>query len=225
MGGLNATSGDPVVFTAGPTAGTVDLFVNATLNDVTKMAGPVVITINGSTSVALSSVDITPSGPSINTGTTLDLTAIPSCTGGATCPSGVTYAWTISNSLGSLSDVTDSSTQFTAGNDAGTVVVTVTATLNGNTETDQTTITINAVSSGPSAGFLGLSTTSWVLIIVLIAVAAVVVAMLLMMGRKRKETPAEQAPPPQGGQGEAPPWGPPPPQYGYGPSGPPPPAQ
>ena len=44
-GSLNATTGNPVIFTAGSTPGTVTLFVNATLNGTKVRSSPVPITI------------------------------------------------------------------------------------------------------------------------------------------------------------------------------------
>jgi hypothetical protein len=45
LGKLNSTAANIVTFTAGSTAGTVVLFVNATLNGKTVLSSPVVITI------------------------------------------------------------------------------------------------------------------------------------------------------------------------------------
>jgi hypothetical protein len=52
IGTLNSSHGNPVTFTAGSSAGTVTLFVNASLNGKTIQGSPVTITVSGSTSPA-----------------------------------------------------------------------------------------------------------------------------------------------------------------------------
>ena len=144
LGMLNSTSGNPVTFTAGTKGGNLSLFVNATLNGISKQAGP--IPINITTSVpALASVIVSPPSASILASTTRNFSAIPTCSGGP-CPPGTSYAWTLNNSLGSVAPTTGATTNFTAGPTAGSVALTVTATLNGISKQAVAPVTITSTS-------------------------------------------------------------------------------
>ena len=144
LGMLNSTSGNPVTFTAGTKGGNLSLFVNATLNGISKQAGP--IPINITTSVpALASVIVSPPSASILASTTRNFSAIPTCSGGP-CPPGTSYAWTLNNSLGSVAPTTGATTNFTAGPTAGSVALTVTATLNGISKQSVAPVTITSTS-------------------------------------------------------------------------------
>ncbi len=99
-------------------------------------------------SVQVSSLSVNQPVASVQVGTTLSITATPTCTGGA-CPSSITYAWTLNNSLGSVSPTTGATVTFTAGSAAGLTVVTVTATLGAShaQATSNLTLTTTAVAS------------------------------------------------------------------------------
>jgi len=130
MGDLNSSVGNPVKFTARATAGTVMLFVNATLNEKTVQSSPAEITISANPPATLTSVAVNPQSGTVQTGSTLQFSAVATCSSDP-CPSGLSYAWTLNNTLGSSSPTSGSSTTFTAGPAVGTLSLTVTATLNG----------------------------------------------------------------------------------------------
>jgi kumamolisin len=135
MGTITGT-GASVSFTAGSTAGIVNLFVNATLNSVTRQSAPAVITITvptlSSVSVSPTSVPLAPFGVQV-------FTASATCT--ATCPSGTVYAWSLTNNqMGKLSATSGQSVTFTAAQTAGTVGLIANGTLNGLTKTSPTAI-------------------------------------------------------------------------------------
>jgi len=162
LGNLSSRTGASVTFTAGVAAGTVNLFVNASLNGTTRMSSPVPITI-GTPAIVLSSVSVIPISANLNTGATQNFVATPGCTGGA-CPSGTLYAWTLTRSLGTLSSSNGSSITFTAGSVAGMFALFVNATLNGVTKqspaviiTIGTAYTLSAVSVSPSSATLNSS--------------------------------------------------------------------
>lgn len=142
LGSLSTTSGPSVTFTAGATAGTALVFVNATWNGATVSSGPVAISITTGSVPTLTSVLVSPRNFSMAVGGTQLLTATPSCS--TTCPSGTAYTWQVGTpSVGSVSPTTGPSTTFTALG-AGTVVVTVTASLNGVTVSGTGTISVQA---------------------------------------------------------------------------------
>ncbi len=142
LGSLSTTSGSSVIFTAGPTPGTALLFVNATWDGVTVSSGPVSISISSGSVPTLTSVLVTPRNVSLPVGGTQLLTAMPSCS--STCPTGIAYIWQVGTpSLGSVSSTTGPSTTFTALG-AGTVVVTLKASLNGVTVSGTGTISVLA---------------------------------------------------------------------------------
>jgi hypothetical protein len=141
MGSLSASSGASVTFTAGSTAGTVGLFVNATLNGITVQSSPAIIKI---TVITLISVALSPSTPTVNAGGTQVFTATPTCS--AACPGSITYGWALtSGALGSLSG-SGASVTFTAGNTAVTGGIFVNATLSGTTVGTYTVITVTTAS-------------------------------------------------------------------------------
>jgi YVTN family beta-propeller protein len=139
LGALNSSSGRTVRFTAGGTAGIDTLFVNATLSGLTVESPAVPITLLPS----LSSVAITPGSSTLQVRATANFTASVACTGGP-CPAGATYAWSLNNTLGSVNSSTGPQTTFTAGSKAGSVTMTVNATLNGMTATSSATITLTS---------------------------------------------------------------------------------
>jgi hypothetical protein len=141
IGSINATTGTSVTFNAGSVAGTVGIFVNATLTGVTERSSAI-ITV-GTTAPVLTSVETGPGGLSIVSGGRETFAAIPTCT--ATCPSGITYVWALTNAVvGSLSADTGSEVIFTAGNTSAKGGIFVNATLNGITKTGEGLITVTA---------------------------------------------------------------------------------
>jgi YVTN family beta-propeller protein len=184
-------TGSTVELTAGNTAGTVTLFVNATLNGITK-EGSAITTIVP----ILASVDVGANPPSITIGSSSTLTVTINCRGGI-CPTGVIYSWsTVPTGLGNLSSVTGASTTFTASSKTGTATLTVSITLGTVTKWANATITITAKPS--STVFLGLSGNTGYILIGVIAALVVAIALLLLRGRgKRSATPG-----PEKGKGE-----------------------
>jgi kumamolisin len=199
LGSLSG-SGSSETFTAGTTAMTGGIFVNATLSLTTKEASTT-ITVTTSSSVALTGISVSPSTISVSTGSEETFTATITCTGGNTCPSGTVYSWTLSNADGNISTsgVTSSSAMFTAGNSVGTEQLTVTATLSG---VVQTTSAVISITASPSNGNGGLSSTMLLLVIVAVVAVVAVVAAVLILRRKPKAPPMEQ-PPAQWNEGQA----------------------
>jgi len=115
---------------------TVSVFVNDSAKHSTMATAT--LTVNP---ITLSSVTVSPTAPTVAPGGTQLFAATPTCT--ATCPSGISYAWTLNNTLGSVSSTTGSTITFTAGSNSGPVTLTVTATLNGKIATDSAAITIS----------------------------------------------------------------------------------
>lgn len=74
--------------------------------------------------------------------------ATPVCT--TTCPSNIQYLWKVNNSLASLSVSTGSSTVLTAGNQTGSVTLTVSASLGNSVRNATATIVILAPPSTPT---------------------------------------------------------------------------
>ena len=142
LGYLSGTD-TSVNFTAGTTSGTVGIFVNATLNGVTKRSSTV-ITVS---SPVLNSVGVSPNPTVVGADSTTPFTAIPTC--GGICPPGISYVWRVTNgTMGSLNDTTGSPVTFIAGNYGGTLGLFVNATLDGVTKSGSAEITV--VSSGPT---------------------------------------------------------------------------
>jgi kumamolisin len=152
LGTLSATTGASVTFTAGTKNGKIGLFVNATLNGVTKQSSVVVIAVKST----LTSVSVSPTSATLAHGGTQVFKATPKCTSG--CPTGTTYSWTLTRSaLGTLSATTGASVTFTAGSTNGKIGLFVNATLNGVTVqssvvviTVSTTASVSLVHFGPT---------------------------------------------------------------------------
>lgn len=196
LGTVSSTTGASVLFTAGSTAGSVTLFVNATLNAVTEQSTGVSITITAPSAPSLSSVILSATSPSISTGGTVDLTASAVCSGG-TCPTGVTYAWTLSSTLGTLNSSTGTATAFKAGSQSGSVVLTVTATLNGASTSSSSTVTVtsppsSSSSTSPSA-VLGSAT--GLVLLGLLVVMVIGFAVLFWRTRPRSPSPPRNGTP------------------------------
>jgi len=194
LGNLSSSTGSSVKFTAGTSAGTETLVVNVSLNGKTAKAWAT-ISIFSSTVPTLSSVTITPGSVTVAPGATVPLfTANISCDS-SVCQSGTTYAWSLSNSLGTLNSTTGSQVVFSAGPKAGTVTLVVAATLNNKTvQSSPVVITIRANAPASKAGFLGLyGNIEYVLIGGAATVAAAAVALLAFRGRKtRPPSPAKE---------------------------------
>ena len=160
---LSSSSGNPVTFTAGTQYGTLSLFVNATLNGTTKQAGPIPITIIPP-APALASVSVSPPSASVLTNSTRSFSATSTCTGGP-CPSGTSYVWSLNNSLGSVNRTIGATTTLIAGPAAGTVSLTVTATLNGISQQAIAPVTIvyanalTSVTANPSSSSVSINGT------------------------------------------------------------------
>jgi ribosomal protein L32 len=174
MGTVTGT-GATVTFSAKNTAGTVGLFVNVTLNGTVK-GGVAIITVTVP-APTLTSVAVNPATASLTSGGKQVFTATPTCS--ATCPSGITYTWSLGNNDGNITAATGASTTFTAGNTSGVVSLKVTATLNGVSKSDAAEITLKSqVINSSSTAFPW-----WILLVVL---AAVVVAMVIVLERRRR---------------------------------------
>ena len=188
----SATGSTAVVQSANAT-GTTTLFVNATLGNVTKMSAPVPISVQGITAapVTLDSVTLSPGAPTVNEGATQVFTALPTCSA-TPCPTGITYGWKLSSSLGSLSAAKGVSTTFEAGFDPGKVTVTVSATLNQTTVNASTVVTIIGTSSGGGASQPTLPAGVVYLLVAAIALAAILLIFVLYRQRRR---PAPPTPP------------------------------
>lgn len=152
LGAVNHTTSPDVTFTAGLEAGSLSLTVVANFDGATTPTVTVAVTILA----VLSSVAVRPSSYSMLAGSTADFTANSTCSGGS-CPSGLSYSWTMSRDLGKLNSTEGPSVEFTAGRTAGTVYLTVNVSLNGKSASSQpVAITVTAATSTPPAGFLGL---------------------------------------------------------------------
>jgi len=221
MGAFSATTGSPVTFIAGSVTGNLALFVNATLNGLTKQSYPVFITILSSSVPTIASVSISPASANISIAGTQVFTATPECTGGP-CPAGTTYSWTLTNDEGSVGPTTGPTVNFTAGSSSGVVVLFVNATLNGLTRTNHVTITMTRGPGPGSTPFF--SGTTMLIVLAVIAVIVAILVVLLLVRRRRttaiepsssqpvSDVPFQPAPP----EDTAPPGAPPlpmPPEY------------
>jgi hypothetical protein len=140
LGVLNSTSGQSILFSAGTTAGQVLLSVKASLNG--KQAnGTSSVVISQTPVPTLSYVIVSPQADTLHTGANATFTAVPVCNGG-TCPSGTTYLWSLSGQPGALNSTTGPSVRFTAGSQAGQVILAARGLLNGRYATGTSTINI-----------------------------------------------------------------------------------
>jgi GH25 family lysozyme M1 (1,4-beta-N-acetylmuramidase) len=184
-------SGTSVTFSAGSTAGTVGLFLNASLSGKTvgSYAG---ITVTGSMS-QLTSVSVSPLSATIQPGQTITITATPTCVTG-TCPSGIVYVWTLNSTLlGSLNTSSGSTVAFTAKSLTGAVTLNLTASLDGVYASASAVIAVAPPTSSPT--FLGMSGDLGyiVLLIVLAAVAAAVIVAVVLRRRASRNSMEDQA--------------------------------
>ncbi|HTT45762.1 MAG TPA: right-handed parallel beta-helix repeat-containing protein [Thermoplasmata archaeon] len=125
--------------------------------------------------VSLSSVVVQPASATVPISQTVAITAVPVCS--ATCPSNVTFRWTLSGSLGVLNSSSGAQVTFRAGNTSGLATLVVDATLNGRTVSSHAVnITISGAPSAGGGGLLGESAWVWIGLVVTVVAAAVVVA-------------------------------------------------
>lgn len=180
FGQLSAATGSTTVFTAGSVSGSSNLLISATLDNYTVKGEPVPLTIP----YVVSSVSISPTNTSVQAGKSLVLTATVVCEGGS-CPSTITYDWSLGSPLGSLSQSTSSTVTYYAGSSAGSVVVTVAATVDGHTYAGTTTITVTTLTNNTTGGS---STGDTLLVVAVIACAAVagVLMVFVLRGRRKK---------------------------------------
>jgi hypothetical protein len=154
MGTLSPTMGNTVTFTASNTSGIVILFASVTLDGVTRHSLPVNITIYPSEVSTLASVEITPSSSTVTTGESAIFTLSVKCNLGP-CTSGLTYSWSLSQDLGSLSPRTVQTMVFTAGSTSGTLDLDIMVTSANVTKDASAIITITSPTVSTSS-ILGL---------------------------------------------------------------------
>ncbi len=125
LGTFNTTQGNAVAFTASnlTSSGQYRVYVSAQLGN-NSVATWVNVTLTGTLYFVVSSVQITPSNPSIIPGGKVNLTANPGCSP-SYCGGTMTYNWTLSSSLGTLNVENTSTVTFLAGPTAGSVQVQV----------------------------------------------------------------------------------------------------
>ncbi len=198
LGQLSSSSGQSVTFTAS-SAGLTALTVTATLG-ASHAQATANLTLTTSAVPGVVSVSITPSSLSVVPNGTQTFGASAQCSSGS-CPSGgVSFVWSLNNTLGHLSSSTGQSVTFTAGPHDGVVTLTVTATLSGTTpKSNHAVITIGSSGGGGSGGGSSNGWLLWVLVggIAGVAVVAVVLVYLLKMRKPRAPfQPFAPAPPP-----------------------------
>ena len=122
---------------AGTTTSNPDILGNAKNATLTIQQGPSP-TVLDSVSIAPASSTVAPSG-------TQTLTATARDASGNTISSGVTFTWSISGvGFGSLSPISGGSTTYTAGSDARSVIVTVSAVQGSIVKTGSATVTVSS---------------------------------------------------------------------------------
>lgn len=229
LGTLSATSGATVVYLAGSVTGTVNLTVSATWNGLSRTSAPALIQVVPTTSppFTLLSVTVNPVTASTDVGGSALFEATPTCSHGL-CPAGTTYAWSTTGSLGSLNTTTGPSVQFTAGSTAGSLTLTVRASLNGVNRTANSTLrilkTTSSSSSGttpppPSGGLWGLPDDLGIMLVISLALIALNVGLFfLLFVARRRSKPSEAPPEPPKDGGTPPASGSPPPPSPTSPS-------
>ena len=151
LGSVTPGTGNSTVFTAGPTAGSVDVLVTASLNS-RSVTNSSQITISASSVPSLTSVSLLPTTASLNLGQAASFKATPVCTGGAPCPQGAVYSWALSNShIGHLNTSTGPEVTFTAQSNTGSAQLNVTVALNGRTANASASIQVVSQSGSPQS--------------------------------------------------------------------------
>jgi hypothetical protein len=145
--------------------------------------------------VSLTSVLVQPPAATVPVGQADAFTAVAVCS--ATCPSNVTYRWTMSADLGALNSSTGPAVTFRAGAMAGFDTLVVAATLNGRTlPSHAVNITISAENGGGGGGLGGIA---WVWIGVgvgVVAMAAIVTWAVVRRSSRGRPRRALENPPP-----------------------------
>ena len=194
LGSLSNSTGTSTVFRAANTAGLDVVQLTASLGGLTRQANTSITIQSKSSPVLLQSVALSPTQPTVAVGGSVDLVATPSCSSGS-CPSGVVFDWTTSNTLGGLSKVTGPSTVFSAGASAGSVTVEVQAHWNGTTVNDSAVVTITGTTAPqPSSGPLGVSPTDWLVVLLVGALVGGVAVALVVRRRRARHLEAPPAP-------------------------------
>ncbi len=168
---------------------------------------PVLLTVVSPPAISLVSVSISPASDTLAAGATVSFSAVPMC-GASSCPSGVTYLWSLSNGLGSLSTQTGGTTVFAAGASSGTTMLELTALLGQVVRASNATITVTGGSAhptSPSSGLLGLPVAEGYLLVAAFVAAVVLVTMVLIVKGRSKDSGST---PPTGGPALASPPGP-----------------
>jgi hypothetical protein len=201
LGSLSATSGSNTTFTEGNGAGLVSVTLTASL-DSRSVSNSTVITILPVQPTVVK-VTVTPSTASVRTGGKVTFVASAVCFPTAACPSSLVFSWSVSNSLGKVSQLTGNSTVFTAGGHSGTVSVTLTASLGSGQAVATATITVSQPPSSES--FLGLPGLWGYVLVGVVAIAIVVVAVAIHSrgGKKEKTASPAQSPSPEPGKATA----------------------
>ena len=106
-------------------------------------------------STTLSGVTVSPLSSTLSPNGTQVFTAAPSCVGGP-CSLGVTYSWSLTNGLGTLSSPSGNPVTFTAGTKGGNLSLFVNATLNGASK-QAGPIPINITTSVPALASVSVS--------------------------------------------------------------------
>lgn len=133
---------------------TVRAFVNGTVGESANATTS--LTVNPT----LSSLSVSPSTKTLSPGSAATFSTTATCLGGPCPATGVTYAWSLTNALGSLSSTTSSWTTFTAGSAAGTASLFVNGTLNGVSQEATATVTISAPPIVPTLASVSVNPTS-----------------------------------------------------------------
>lgn len=141
-----------------PTAIAVDA-ANETLYVSNGPEGTISIVDTSPSLNYLTAVSLAPKDSNVAATSAVTVDASPVCDAGA-CPSNVTFAWTASNSLGSLNSSTTSSVRFTAGTTVGNTTLTVTASLNGTSVQGSARINITSPLVGVSVNPVAASVTT-----------------------------------------------------------------
>ncbi len=146
-GTIGVATGPRVMFTAGAVAGTDTIYVNASMNGLTRTSSVVPITVTSIPPPMLEEVSIAPGNATLPAGSTQAFTAQITC--GVKCPSGAIYSWSLSNWLGVLDTYSGPSVNFTAGSLSGNISLFVNVSLNGVVKGASVPIQVHAPPSPP----------------------------------------------------------------------------
>jgi subtilase family serine protease len=151
-GGRSANMTPVHIYSAAGTYG-VNVTVNVTGNlSIRETAVVTVVPARGMS--VLESVSVSPGSDTLSEGGRASFTVTGVCSGGG-CPAGVVYAWTVNNSLGSLSNSTGTTTNFQAGPRAGQVTLESSGTWDG--QTVQSAAVVITISAQPVPVLTGVS--------------------------------------------------------------------